>query len=95
MYSSTQIHKPVVDGLTPWLLGGFIEDGGADGVEATETGLVNSRYSLEMRENTPCLASHWKYCTPATDPLFFPTIWSNTTPAHSPGAKRVSPMKAM
>lgn len=54
-----------------------------------------SRVSRVNRENTPFLASHWKYRLPEIDPSFLPFGSSSTTPAQSPGAKCVSPMYAM
>lgn len=51
-----------------------------------------SRVRRVNRENIPRFGSHWKYRFPATHPSFFPFGSSKTTPAHSPGAKCVSPM---
>ena len=51
--------------------------------------------NLEILQNTPRLASHWKYLTPFTDPSFLPIISSSTTPAQSPGANCVSPRNAI
>lgn len=51
-----------------------------------------SRVRRVKRENMPRFGSHWKYRFPATHPSFLPFGSSKTTPAHSPGAKCVSPM---
>lgn len=47
------------------------------------------------REKMPRFGSHWKYLFPETHPSFLPLASSSTMPAQSPGAKCVSPMKAI
>lgn len=54
--------------------------------------LNGSRVKRVSREKMPRFASHWKYLLPDTQPSFLPFGSSSTTPAHSPGAKCVSPM---
>ena len=52
----------------------------------------SARTSLDL-EKTPCRGGQVKYCSPPTVPSFFPCGVSSSTPAHSPGANLVSPMK--
>lgn len=57
--------------------------------------LSGSNVSLVNLEKIPRFGSHWKYRLPDTQPSFLPLASSNTMPAHSPGAKCVSPMNAI
>lgn len=58
-----------IDGLSlnmlPWSLAG----------DAGEGKDIRSLVNRVRRENTPRLASHWKYLMPATDPSFFPIMF--------------------
>lgn len=65
--------------LPPFVTGDFslsilpCSDAGEAG-EGKESGSLVNRVK---RENTPFFGSHWKYLIPATDPSFFPTIFTH------------------
>ena len=59
-FSHVNFGSEVPDGgLTPRVLGGFILEVGGAAV-GMASGFTNSRVSLAILENTPCLDAHWK-----------------------------------
>lgn len=59
-----------------------------------DSGEAECGASLKSRVlDLPCFIRQVKYCTPATEPSFFPSGRSSSTPAHRPPENSVLPQK--